>query len=190
MIMNEMIDMVNSDAKERMQKSVATLKAEYVKIRTGRAHTSLLEHVMIPYYGSDVSITQVANVNVLDPRTLGVVPFEKAMMGAVEKSIRNSDLGLNPTNVGTTLRVPLPPMTEERRRDLVKVVRNEAENAKVAVRNIRRDANHDLKAFMKDGDISKDDEHHAEENVQKLTNDNIGKIDKILADKESELMEI
>ena len=188
--MNEMIDMVNSDAKERMQKSVATLKAEYVKIRTGRAHTSLLEHIMVPYYGSDVPINQVANVNVLDPRTLGVTPFEKPMMSTVEKSIRNSDLGLNPTNVGTTLRIPLPPMTEERRRDLVKIVRNEAENARIALRNIRREANHDLKALMKDGDISEDDEHRAEENIQKLTNDNVGKIDTILADKETELMEI
>ncbi|MCK5877597.1 MAG: ribosome recycling factor [Candidatus Marithrix sp.] len=185
-----MIDMVNSDAKERMQKSVATLKAEYVKIRTGRAHTSLLEHIMVPYYGSDVPINQVANVNVLDPRTLGVTPFEKPMMSTVEKSIRNSDLGLNPTNVGTTLRIPLPPMTEERRRDLVKIVRNEAENARIALRNIRREANHDLKALMKDGDISEDDEHRAEENIQKLTNDNVGKIDTILADKETELMEI
>ncbi len=190
MIMNEMIDMVNSDAKERMEKSVATLKAEYVKIRTGRAHTSLLEHIMVPYYGSDVPITQVANVNVIDPRTLGVVPFEKNMMSTVEKSIRNSDLGLNPTNVGTILRVPLPPMTEERRRDLVKVVRHEAENAKVAVRNIRRDANNDLKVSMKDGDISKDDGHHAEDDIQKLTNENISNIDKILANKEAELMEI
>ncbi len=190
MIMNEMIDMVNSDAKERMQKSVTTLKHEYVKIRTGRAHTSLLEHIMVPYYGSEVPINQVANINVLDPRTLGVVPFEKPLMSAVEKSIRNSDLGLNPTNVGTTLRVPLPPMTEERRRDLVKVVRHESENAKVAVRNIRRDANHDLKTLMKDGDISKDDEHQAEENIQKLTNENIANIDKILAEKENELMEI
>jgi len=188
--MNEMIDMVNSDAKERMEKSVATLKAEYVKIRTGRAHTSLLEHIMVPYYGSDVPITQVANVNVIDPRTLGVVPFEKNMMSTVEKSIRNSDLGLNPTNVGTILRVPLPPMTEERRRDLVKVVRHEAENAKVAVRNIRRDANNDLKVSMKDGDISKDDGHHAEDDIQKLTNENISNIDKILANKEAELMEI
>lgn len=188
--MNEMIDMVNSDAKERMQKSVATLKAEYVKIRTGRAHTSLLEHIMVPYYGSDVPINQVANVNVLDPRTLGVTPFEKPMMSTVEKSIRNSDLGLNPTNVGTTLRIPLPPMTEERRRDLVKIVRNEAENARIALRNIRREANHDLKALMKDGDISEDDEHRAEENIQKLTNDNVGKIDTILTDKETELMEI
>ncbi|MBE9562675.1 MAG: ribosome recycling factor [Proteobacteria bacterium] len=185
-----MIDMVDTDARERMLKSVASLKADYVKIRTGRAHTSLLEHIMVPYYGSDVPINQVANVNVLDSRTLGVVPFEKTMVGAVEKSIRNSDLGLNPTNVGTVLRVPLPPMTEERRRDLVKVVRHEAENARVAVRNIRRDANHDLKALMKDGDISKDDEHNAEENIQKLTNDSVSKIDVILTEKEAELMEV
>ncbi|MDM8568702.1 ribosome recycling factor, partial [Thiotrichales bacterium HSG1] len=168
-----MIDMVNSDAKERMQKSVAALKVEYVKIRTGRAHTSLLEHIMIPYYGSDVPINQVANINVLDSRTLGVVPFEKTMTSTVEKSIRDSDLGLNPTNVGTTLRVPLPPMTEERRRDLVKVVRHEAENTRVALRNIRREANHDLKALMKDGDISEDDERRAVGNIQKLTNDNV-----------------
>jgi ribosome recycling factor len=188
--MSEMIEMINNDSQERMQKSVEALKAEFIKIRTGRAHTSLLEHVNVPYYGSNVPINQVANITVIDPRTLGVSPYEKPLVAIVEKAIRDSDLGLNPTNTGSLLRVPLPAMTEERRREMVKVVRHEAETARIAVRNIRRDANHDLKGLMKDGDISKDDEHHAEENIQKTTNQFINKIDAILAEKEAELMEI
>lgn len=188
--MSEMIEMISKDSEERMQKSVEALKTEFIKIRTGRAHTSLLEHVNVPYYGSDVPINQVASITVIDPRTLGVSPYEKNMVAIVEKAIRDSDLGLNPTNTGSLLRIPLPPMTEERRRELVKVVRHEAETARIAVRNIRRDANHDLKGLMKDGDISKDDEHHAEENIQKITNQFIKKIDAILAEKEAELMEI
>jgi ribosome recycling factor len=188
--MNEMVEMIQQDAEERMQKSVQALKAEFIKIRTGRAHTSLIEHVSVPYYGSEVPINQVANLTVLDPRTLGVTPYEKPMVGIVEKAIRDSDLGLNPTNTGSLLRVPLPPMTQERRRELVKVVRHEAENARVAVRNIRRDANQELKGLMKDSEITKDDEHRAEEDIQKLTNQNIAKIDAQLAEKEAELMEI
>lgn len=188
--MSELLEVVKQDAQERMQKSVETLKAELIKIRTGRAHTSLLDHIMVPYYGSDVPLKQVATVNVLDVRTLGVSPWEKKLVTAVEKAIRNSDLGLNPTNVGDLLRVPLPPMTEERRRDLVKVVRHEAENARVAIRNIRRDANHELKNLQKDGDISKDEEHHAEEIIQKLTDKLIAQVDSVLAAKEAELMEV
>ena len=188
--MSEMIEMIRKDAEERMQKSLETLKAEFVKIRTGRAHTSLLDHVTVPYYGTDVPLNQTATITVIDTRTLGVTPYEKGIVTTVEKAIRDSDLGLNPTNVGNLLRVPLPPMTEERRRDLVKVVRQEAEGARIAIRNVRRDANQDIKGLMKDGDISKDDEHHATDNIQKLTNQFIGKIDAVLAEKEAELMEI
>jgi ribosome recycling factor len=187
--MNEMIEMIENDAHERMQKSVESLKSSFIKIRTGRAHTSILEQVTVPYYGSNVPINQTANLTVLEPRTLGVTPFEKGMVTVVEKAIRDSDLGLNPTNVGNLLRVPLPPMTEERRRDLVKVVRHEAEGARIGIRNSRRSANHDLKELMKEGDISKDEDHHAEENIQKLTNQFIKKIDAVLAEKETELME-
>ena len=185
-----MINMIQTDAEERMTKSVEAMKAELIKIRTGRAHTSLLDNIVVPYYGSDVPINQVANLTVIDPRTLGISPYEKAMVSTVEKAVRDSDLGLNPTNVGQLLRVPLPPMTEDRRRDLVKVVRQEAEHGRVAIRNIRRDANNELKGLMKDGDISKDDEHRAEENIQKLTDKFIKKLDAALAEKEAELMEI
>ena len=185
-----MIEMIKTDAEERMKKSVEALKAELIKVRTGRAHTSLLDHIVVPYYGSDVPINQVANITVLDSRTLGVSPYEKNLVSTVEKAIRDSDLGLNPTNVGQLLRVPLPPMTEERRRELVKVVRQEAENGRVAIRNIRRDANHELKGLLKDGEISKDEERKAEENIQKLTDQFIKKLDTALAEKEAELMEI
>ena len=185
-----MINMIQTDAQERMAKSVEALQAALIKIRTGRAHTSLLENIVVPYYGSDVPINQVANLTVIDPRTLGISPYEKAMVSTVEKAVRDSDLGLNPTNVGQLLRVPLPPMTEDRRRELVKVVRQEAEHGRVAIRNIRRDANNELKGLMKDGDISKDDEHRAEENIQKLTDKFIKKLDAALAEKEAELMEI
>ncbi len=188
--MIEMIEIISKDAEKRMRKGVEALKAEFIKIRTGRAHTSLLDHIIVPYYGTDVPINQVANITVLDSHTLAVTPYEKTMVATVEKTIRNSDLGLNPTNVGNLLRVPLPPMTEERRRDLVKVVRQETEGVRIAIRNIRRDANHDLKGLMKEGDISKDEEHHAEENIQKLTNKFIAKVDAVLTEKEAELMEI
>ncbi|MCK5662093.1 MAG: ribosome recycling factor [Thiotrichaceae bacterium] len=188
--MNELIDIIITDAEERMQKSVLSLKADFIKIRTGRAHTSLLDHIIVSYYGSDVPINQVANVGVLDSRTISVTPYEKSMVSTVEKAIRDSNLGLNPSNVGNLLRLPLPPMTEERRRDLVKVVRHEAEGGRVAIRNIRRDANHDFKGLLKDGDISKDEEHHSEELIQKLTNKFIGQVDLVLQDKETELMEV
>lgn len=185
-----MITEIKKDAEERMKKTIETLKGEFIKIRTGRAHSSLLDHVSVSYYGSPMPLTQVANVTILDNRTLGVTPWEKNMLSEVEKAIRNSDLGLNPTNVGNLLRVPLPPMSEERRRELVKVVKHESENAKVAIRNVRRDANAQLKALVKSKDISEDDERRAEEAVQKVTDKFIEQVDKLLADKEAELMEV
>lgn len=185
-----MIAEIKKDAEERMKKTIETLKGEFIKIRTGRAHTSLLDHVSVSYYGSPMPLTQVANVTVLDNRTLGVTPWEKNMLSEVEKAIRNSDLGLNPTNVGNLLRVPLPPMSEERRRELVKVVKHETENVKVAIRNIRRDANAQLKALVKSKDISEDDERGAEEAVQKVTDKYIKQVDQLLLDKEAELMEV
>jgi len=188
--MNDTVEKVKKAAEERMKRSLEALKGEFIKIRTGRAHTSLLDHLTVPYYGAQVPLKQVANVTVLDPRTLGVTPWEKNLLGAVEKAIRDSDLGLNPTNLGNLLRVPLPPMTEERRRDLIKVVRHEAEGARVAIRNIRRDANHELKVLVKEKQISEDEEHKAEEQIQKLTNQYIGKVDTLLSEKEAELMEI
>lgn len=188
--MSEMIDMVNDDAEEHMQKSVKSLEANFIKIRTGRAHTSLLDHITVPYYGVDTPLSQVANISVIDPRTLGVTPFEKNMVTTVEKAILTSDLGLNPATAGTIIRIPLPPMTEERRRDLVRVVRGEAENARVAVRNIRRNANQDLKNLVKDKEISEDDERRAADFVQKLTDKYIAQVDHILTVKEEELMEV
>jgi len=185
-----MIDMVHDDADEHMQKSVNSLEANFIKIRTGRAHTSLLDHITVPYYGVDTALNQVANVSVIDSRTLGITPFEKPMVSTIEKAIMDSDLGLNPSSAGTIIRIPLPPMTEERRRDLVRVVRGEAENARVAVRNIRRNANQDLKNLVKDKEISEDDERRATEQIQKLTDKYIANIEKVLASKEEELMEV
>ena len=178
------------DASQRMDKTLESLRSEFTKIRTGRAHTSLLDHVMVEYYGSEVPINQVANVNVEDARTLTVAPWERNMVGKVEKAIMTSDLGLNPATAGTVIRVPLPALTEERRKDLVKVVRAEAENARVAIRNIRRDVNHSLKQQVKDKEISEDEEHRGEERVQKLTDEHIARIDEMLAEKEMELMEV
>ncbi|PWK54314.1 ribosome recycling factor [Pleionea mediterranea] len=185
-----MINDIKSDAKTRMGKSVDAFKQDLTKIRTGRAHPSLIEHLMVSYYGSDTPITQVANVSVSDSRTLQVQPWEKDMVGAIEKAIMNSDLGLNPNTAGQIIRIPLPPLTEERRKDLIKVVRGEAENAKVAVRNIRRDANSTFKELVKEKEISEDDERRAQDDVQKLTDEHVAKIDKVLAEKEEELMEI
>jgi len=185
-----MSEAIFKDASQRMDKTLESLRTEFMKIRTGRAHTSLLDHVMVEYYGSDVPINQVANVNVEDARTLTVTPWERNMVGKVEKAIMTSDLGLNPATAGTVIRVPLPALTEERRRDLVKVVRAEAENARVAVRNIRRDANHTLKQQVKDKEISEDEERRGEERVQKLTDDHTARIDHMLAEKEAELMEV
>lgn len=185
-----MIDEIISDADVRMSKSIDSLHTEFAKIRTGRAHPSLLDQIHVDYYGANTPINQVANVSVEDSRTLVVTPWEKDMVAKVEKAIMGSDLGLNPATAGTVIRIPMPPLTEERRRDLVKVVKQEAEQARVAIRNIRRDANSDFKELLKEKEISEDEERKAEERIQKLTDSFVGKIDKILADKEAELMEV
>jgi ribosome recycling factor len=185
-----MIDEIISDAEVRMSKSIDSLHTEFAKIRTGRAHPSLLDQIRVDYYGSDTPINQVANVSVEDSRTLMVTPWEKDMVKKVEKAIMGSDLGLNPATAGTVIRIPMPPLTEERRRDLVKVVKQEAEQGRVAIRNIRRDANSDFKELLKEKEISEDEERKSEERIQKLTDSFVGKIDKILADKEAELMEV
>jgi ribosome recycling factor len=178
------------DTKKRMQKSLEVFAHELSKIRTGRAHPALLEHVMINYYGNDVPISQAANVNVMDARTLSITAYDKSMIPDLEKAILNSDLGLNPVTTGETIRVPLPALTEERRKDLTKVVRNEAEKARISVRNIRRDANTRFKALVKDKTITEDDERRAEAEVQKLTDTQVSEIEKMLEAKEKELMEI
>ena len=185
-----MIDDILKDAKERMAKSVETLRHELTKLRTGRAHTSLLDHITVDYYGSEVPLKQVANVNVEDARTLTVTPWEKQMVQVIEKAIMKSDLGLNPNTAGTVMRIPLPPLTEERRRDMIKVVRHEAEGARVAIRNIRRDANNDFKELLKEKEISEDDERRAQDQIQKLTDAAIADAEKVLQAKEAELMEI
>lgn len=173
-----------------MDKSVDALKSQLSKVRTGRAHPSLLDGIMVPYYGADTPLNQVGNVSIEDARTLAITVFDKSLTAAVEKAIMGSDLGLNPMSAGTIIRVPLPALTEERRKDLVKVVRGEAENGRVAVRNIRRDANNDLKALLKDKEISEDDERRAADEIQKVTDVYIKKIDEVLADKEKDLMEV
>ena len=185
-----MLKEIKKDADTRMDKSVAAMRQELTKLRTGRAHTSLLDHITVEYYGSEVPLNQCANVNVEDPRTLAVTPWEKTMVQPIEKAILNSDLGLNPASAGTVIRVPLPPLTEERRKDMIKLVRHEAEAGRVAVRNIRRDAIHDIKELMKEKMIGEDDEHRAEDEIQALTDRHVADIDKVLAEKESELMEI
>lgn len=185
-----MIEDTKKAAEARMAKSIEALRHELVKIRTGRAHTSLLDHITVPYYGNDVPLNQVASVTVLDPRTLSVTPWEKNMVAAVDKAIRASDLGLNPATVGTVIRIPMPPLTEERRRDMIKVVRHEAEGARVAIRNIRRDSNNELKHLLKEKQISEDQERRAQDDIQKLTDKYIAEVDKVLATKEAELMEI
>jgi ribosome recycling factor len=185
-----MIDDVLKDASKRMDKSIEALKTDFAKLRTGRAHPSLLDHVHVDYYGSDVPISQAANVTASDSRTLSITPYDKSMVAAIEKAILNSDLGLNPTTAGEVIRIPLPPLNEERRRELIKVVKQEAETARVAVRNIRRDANHTFKEMAKEKDISKDEEHRAEDQIQTLTDKHIATIDKLLAAKEQEMLEI
>ncbi len=185
-----MIEDIKKDAESRMGKSVESLKTELTKIRTGRAHASLLDHVMVDYYGSEVPIAQAATVSVEDARTLAVSPWEKALVPVIEKAIMSSDMGLNPVTAGDVIRVPLPALTEERRKDFVKLVRQEAEQGRVAVRNIRRDANADLKELVKEKEISEDDERGALEVVQKLTDKHIQQIEELLAAKEKELMEI
>ncbi|HKJ95071.1 MAG TPA: ribosome recycling factor [Gammaproteobacteria bacterium] len=185
-----MIEDIKKDARERMAKSVDNLNNDLHKIRTGRAHTSLLDHITVPYYGSEVPLNQVANVTVSDSRTLAISPWEKSMISVVEKAIMESNLGLTPNSAGNVIRIPLPPLTEERRKDLIKVVRAEAEQARVAIRNIRRDANGDLKTLLKEKDIPEDDEKRAEDDIQKLTDKYVGEVDDLLSGKEKELMEI
>ena len=185
-----MINDIKEDAKTRMGKSIESLRQELSKLRTGRAHTSLLDHIRVKYYGSEVPINQVANVSVQDSRTLGVTPWEKNMVPEVEKAIRNSDLGLNPVTTGNLIRVPLPALTEERRKDMIRVVRHEAESARVAVRNIRRDAIHSVKELLKEKEISEDEERRAEEDLQKITDKYVAEVDKLLGAKEADLMEV
>lgn len=185
-----MIEEIKADARQRMNKSVDALKQELTKIRTGRAHPSLLDHIRVSYYGSEVPLAQTANIHAEDARTLSVTPWEKQMVAVIEKAIMTSDLGLNPNTAGTTIRIPLPPLTEERRKDLVRVVRHETEGARVAIRNIRRDAIADFKELLKEKEISEDDARRAEEAVQKLTDEFVEKADQLLAAKEAELMEI
>ncbi len=185
-----MIDDIKKDATVRMAKSVEALGHELAKLRTGRAHPSLLDHVTVSYYGSDVPLNQVANINVEDARTLSITTWEQGMVASVEKAILNSNLGLNPNTAGNIIRVPLPPLTEERRKDMTRVVRHEGEQARVAVRNIRRDANQNLKSLVKEKLISEDDERRGEEIIQKLTDQHIKEIDELLEQKEADLMEI
>ena len=185
-----MIKELIKDAQIRMGKSVDALKNDLTKIRTGRAHTSLLDHITVDYYGADVPLSQVANVSVSDARTLAVTPWEKQMVAPIEKAIMTSDMGLNPMTAGEVIRVPLPPLTEERRKDMIKVVRNEGEGAKVAVRNIRRDVISDFKSLQKDKEITEDEEHDAQDDVQKLTDKHVAIIDELLKEKEKDLMEI
>ena len=185
-----MIDDILKDADARMGKSIEALKNELTKLRTGRAHTSLLDHVMVDYYGTATALNQVATVGVADARMLTVTPWEKNMVQAVEKAIMTSNLGLNPATSGTVIRVPLPALTEERRRDMIKVVRNEGEQAKVAIRNIRRDAIGDFKDLLKEKEISEDQEHQAETAIQKITDKRTAEVDAVLEIKEKDLMEV
>ncbi|MEC8925302.1 MAG: ribosome recycling factor [Pseudomonadota bacterium] len=185
-----MINDIIKDAKERMEKSVESLRSQMSKVRTGRAHPSILDSVMVNYYGVDTPLKQLANITTEDSRTLALTVFDKSSAQAVEKAILTSDLGLNPASAGAVIRIPLPPLTEERRRDLVKIVRAEAEQARVAVRNIRRDANNDLKELLKEKEITEDEEHSAEDDVKKLTDTYVKKIDESLKAKEQDLMEV
>ena len=185
-----MIADVKKSTEQKMKKTLETLKADLGKIRTGRAHTGLLDHVLVDYYGTPTPISGVANVTLLDARTIGVTPWDKKMVGVVEKTIRDSDLGLTPATLGETVRVPMPALTEERRRDLIKVVHREAENARIAVRNIRRDANNHLKDLLKQKKVAEDEERRAQDEVQKLTDRYISEVDKALAAKEADLIAV
>ncbi|WP_293762750.1 ribosome recycling factor [uncultured Aquitalea sp.] len=185
-----MINEVKKTAEQKMSRSLEAFKTDLTKVRTGRAHAGILDHVMVEYYGSDVPVNQVANVTLIDARTIGVQPWEKNMAGKIEKAIRDSDLGLNPAAMGDLIRVPMPMLTEERRRDLIKVVRGEAESARVAVRNIRRDANNDFKNLLKDKAITEDEERRGQDDIQKLTDKYIAEVDKALAAKEADLMAV
>ena len=181
---------VKKSTESKIGKSIDNLKTNLAKIRTGRAHTGILDHVQVDYYGSPVPVNQVANITLFDARTIGVQPFEKKMAGAIEKAIRDSDLGLNPQSFGDSIRVPTPALTEERRRDLNKVVKNEGEDAKIAVRNLRREANDQLKKLVKDKSISEDDERRAQDDVQKLTDKGVTEIDRLVAQKEAEILTV
>ena len=185
-----MIADVKKTAEQKMHKSLEALKADLGKVRTGRAHTGILDHIMVDYYGTQMPLNQVANLTLIDARTIGISPWEKKMGAVIEKAIRESDLGLNPSAQGDLIRVPMPALTEERRRELIKVVKGEGENAKVAVRNLRRDANHHLKDLLKQKAVSEDDERRAQDEVQKLTDKFIAEIDKLLAAKEADLMAV
>ncbi|MAG75704.1 MAG: ribosome recycling factor [Thalassotalea sp.] len=185
-----MIEDIKKDAESRMSKSIDALKVNLNKIRTGRAHPSLLDNISVDYYGAETPLNQVGNVSVPDARTLAITVFDKSMIGAVEKAILASDLGLNPSSQGTLIRIPLPPLTEERRKDLVKVVKGEGENGKIAIRNIRRDANSDVKSLNKEKEISDDEMHQAEDEIQKITDKYVKQVDQLLVEKEAELMEI
>ena len=184
-----MLNDIKKSASDRMGKSVESLRQELTKLRTGRAHTSLLDHITVDYYGSEMPLKQVSNINVEDSRTLTVTPWEKSMVQAIEKAIMHSDLGLNPASAGTVIRVPLPPLTEERRTDMIRLVRQEAEGGRVAVRNIRRDAMSDVKELLKEKMISEDEERRAESEIQTLTDKFVAEIDKVLEEKEKELKE-
>ena len=181
---------VKQNTEQKMHKSLDALKVDLGKVRTGRAHAVLLDHIMVDYYGNPTAIPKLANVSLLDARTLGVSPWEKKMLGAIEKAIRDSDLGLNPASQGDIVRVPMPTLTEERRRELIKIIKHEGENAKVAVRNQRRDAIHALKDLLKSKAVSEDQERRAQEEVQKLTDRSVSDIDKMIAGKETELMAV
>lgn len=185
-----MIADLKKTAEQKMNKSIESLKTDLGKVRTGRAHTGLLDHVQVDYYGSPVPISQVANITLVDARTIGVQPWEKPMVGKVEKAIRDADLGLNPATQGDQIRVPMPVLTEERRRDLIKVVKSEGETAKVSIRNLRRDANNALKDALKKKEIPEDDERRAQDDIQKLTDKAVAEIDKLLAEKEKDLMAV
>jgi ribosome recycling factor len=185
-----MIADVKKTAEQKMKKTLETLKSDLGKIRTGRAHAGILDHIMVDYYGTPTPIPQVANVTLIDARTIGVSPWDKKMSGAIEKAIRDSDLGLNPASMGETVRVPMPALTEERRKELIKVVRHEGENARVAVRNVRRDANNHLKDLLKQKQVAEDEERRAQDDIQKLTDRHIAEVDKLLLQKETELMAI
>ena len=181
---------VKKNTEQRMVKSIDTLRSDLSKVRTGRAHTGILDHITVDYYGAPTALTQIANVTLIDARTIGVQPWEKKMLGAVEKAIRDSDLGLNPSSQGDMIRVPTPALTEERRKEMVKLVKSEAEDAKIAVRNIRRDANESLKKLVKDKACSEDDERRSSEEIQKLTDKFVSDIDKLVAEKEKEVLTV
>lgn len=185
-----MIPELKKVTEQKMQKSLEALQSDLSKVRTGRAHTGILDHVQVDYYGSMMPINQVANITLIDARTIGVQPWEKPLVAKVEKAIRDSDLGLNPASQGDVIRVPMPPLTEERRRDLIKVVKHEGENAKVAVRNLRRDANAHLKDALKKKEVSEDEERRAQDDIQKLTDRYVLEVDRLLAEKEKDLLAV